>query len=113
MSVYLELLILALVVCWLVDLSGATESLLAALSRFTARYGRAPVRSLRPFTCSLCMVWWCGLAWLLVRGCFTLPCVAVVAGLAHFSRTFTQMLLFIREATLRIVSLLFRWIEQD
>lgn len=103
MNIYAELLLVAVVVVYVVDVSGATETLLGLLSRFTRRFGLPPVRSFRPFTCSLCMVWWCCLAWALIRGQLTLPTVAASAALSSVSKTLCAVFIFIRESTAHFV----------
>ena len=52
MSIYIDLLLLAAIVTWVVDCSGFTDTLLDLASSFTRRFGYGPVKNLRPFTCS-------------------------------------------------------------
>lgn len=113
MNLYVELLLVAVVVVYVVDLSGWTQTWLGWLSKFTTRRGYPPVKSLRPFSCSLCSVWWCCLLWCLVRKNFTLPSVAASAGLSFFSMTISQVLIFIRDAASELVARLTRWITKD
>ena len=104
MNIYIELLLLACVVVYIVDLSGWTETWLGWLSRFTRRYGYGDVKRLRPFSCGQCMVWWCGLAWCLFRSHLDLALVAYVAGLAFCSITLSQVFIFLREGLLWLLS---------
>ena len=113
MNLYLELLLLAAVVVYIVDLSGWTDAWLGWLSRFTARHGYGPVQQLRPFSCGQCMVWWCCLGWCLLRGAFSLPAVAASAGLAFFSRTLSDVLIFIEEVMHETIAFADRWIHRD
>ena len=113
MSIYLELLFLAVIVVYIVSLSGWTDTWLGWLSRFTARHGYGPVRSLRPFSCSQCMTWWCCLAWCLVRGQFTLPLVAYCALLAFNSLTLQNLCISIREGLLKVLRIFDEWIARD
>lgn len=113
MSIYLELPLLAVVVVYIVSLSGWTDTWLGWLSRFTARHGYGPVRSLRPFSCSQCMTWWCSLAWCLVRGQFTLPLVAYCALLAFNSLTLENLCISIREGLLKALRTFDEWIAKD
>lgn len=53
--VYLELTLVALVVIYIVDLSGFTQSWRAALT--SALHIKA-LKPLPPFDCGTCMVWW-------------------------------------------------------
>ena len=111
MSIYIELLLVTAVVVYIVDLSGFTDTLLGWASKFTARFGYGPVKNLRPFTCSLCMVWWCCLLWSIFRNNFTLPVVAYFAALSAYSITLTQSFIFIREAVLKLLRTLMKWID--
>lgn len=103
MSTATDLLCVWAVVVFVVDVSGFTDTLLGWASRFTRRYGLPPVRSLRPFTCSLCMTWWCCLVYALVTRQLTLPVVAFTALLAGLSKTLAALFIFIRESTAYLV----------
>lgn len=98
MRLFADLLLLTVVVIFIVDLSGWTDTFLGLLSRFTLRQGFGPVKSFRPLTCSKCMTWWCGLAWLAISGSLTMPWVAVVALLSFLTNTLRQFMLILREA---------------
>ena len=111
MSIYLQLLLVAAVVVYIVDLSGFTDTLLGWASKFTARWGYPPVHSLRPFTCSLCMVWWSCLLWCILRNSFTLPTIAYCAALAGLSKTLAKVFIFITESLdMLIGKLMDRWL---
>ena len=112
--IYLELLLVAAVVVFVVDLSGFTQTWLGWLSKFTARYGYGPVRELRPLSCSLCMTWWCCLLWTLTRGQFSIYTVAASAGLAFFSNTVNDVLIFLHEWATWVLSRLSpKWKKED
>ncbi len=100
MKPYTDLLILALVVIFIVDLSGFTDSWLGALSKWLGH----TVREFKPFTCSLCMTWWTGLAYALITGNFNIPVIGYVALLAFLSFPLSQVLIFIREKLLEWMS---------
>ena len=101
MNPYTDLLFLTVIVVFIVDVSGFTESWLHALSRWL----RHQVTSLKPFSCSLCMTWWSGLIYLIITGRFCLPLIAYVALMAFLSLPISEFLIFIRETLLR-------WIRQ-
>ena len=100
MNPWTDLLFLSLLVVFIVDLSGFTESWLSAFSRWLGRR----VTSVKPFTCSLCMTWWTGIVYLIVTGRFCLPLLAYVAGLAFFSFPISEGLIFIKETLLKWIS---------
>lgn len=78
---YWNLLLLALIVVFIVDVSGIVDTIKGVIGRWLGvRFER-----LKPFDCSLCMVWWCGLGYLFAVGRFSLVSVAYVALLSSFS----------------------------
>lgn len=100
MKTILDLILVALIVIYIVDLSGFTETWLSFLSHYTGR----TIREFKPFSCSLCMVWWCGLGYALIVGRFTLPVVAFVALLSFLSVPLGQLLVLVREFLNTIVN---------
>ena len=101
MNPFLDLLFLTLVVVFIVDLSGFTDSWLSAFSKWLGH----TVREFKPFTCSLCMTWWTGIVYLLVTGQFSIPLLAYVALLAFLSFPIRDFFIFIKE-------LLLKWINK-
>lgn len=100
MSIYAELPLVAVVVVFIVDLSGFTDSWRTALARFLRV---TAIRPLRPFDCSLCMTWWCCLAWAAIRGGLSLLTVTESALLAFASVPINSILIFIHEWLLFII----------
>lgn len=111
MSIYADLALLWAVIVFVVDLSGWTDTWLGWLSKFTARYGYPPVRSLRPFSCSLCMTWWAGIAYALAVGEFSLPVLAYVAGLSALSFTLRELFIFITETLTNAIAKFNKWLN--
>ncbi len=111
MSIYPQLLLLWAVVVFIVDLSGWTQTWLGWLSKFTARFGYPEVKELRPFSCSLCMTWWCGLAYAWLQDQFTLPVIAYIAGLSFLSITLRELFIFISETLTNAIAKLNRWLN--
>lgn len=87
--VYINILCLALVVIYIVDISGIVDSFKWALGRWlNIKVGR-----LKPIDCSLCMTWWVGLIYIIAIGecsIYTILCVAMTSALsAQISSTIT------------------------
>lgn len=101
MKPFLDLLFLTLIVVYVVDLSGFTDSWLRAFSRWLGR----TVKEFKPFTCSLCMTWWTGIVYLIVTGRFSIPLLAYVAALSFLSFPISQFFIFLNE-------LLLKWINK-
>ena len=102
MNPYTDILFLSLLVIYIVDVSGFTDSWLAAFSKWLGH----PVYSFKPFTCSLCMTWWAGFVYLIVTGRFCLPLLAYVALFSYLSFPISETLIFIKE-------ILLKWIRHE
>lgn len=94
MSIYPQLLLVALVTIYIVDISGFTDSWRSALAKMLHV---SRLRPIKPFDCSLCMTWWVCLAYALATGHLNLVTIAFSALLSHLSNPLAQVLIFIRE----------------
>lgn len=113
MNIYIELLIVACIVTWIVDCSGFRETLLEWATKFTARFNYGPVKSLRPFTCGLCATWWACIIYAIATGHLTLPVIAWCALLSHLSFTLAKFFIFIREGLDKIIGKLLDLCSQE
>lgn len=100
MKAIIDLILVALVTIYIVDLSGFTENWLNILSNYRGR----KITGLKPFSCSLCMVWWVCLIYAAIAGILTLPVVALIALLSLLSVPFGQLLMLIRESFLKVIN---------
>ena len=101
MNPFLDLLYLTLVVVFIVDLSGWTDTWLGYFSRWLGY----TVKEFKPFTCSLCSSWWAGIIYLIVTGQFSLGLLAYVALLAYLSFPIREFFIFLND-------LLLKWINK-
>ena len=100
MKIYIDLLMVAVITIYIVDLSGFTETLLKFISAYKGR----KITELKPFSCSLCMVWWVCLIYAVIVGNLTIPVVALIALLSLLSVPCGQLLILIREAFLKVIT---------
>lgn len=100
MNIYIDLILVALITIYIVDISGFTETWLNILSNYRGR----KITGLKPFSCSLCMVWWVCLIFSLVTGECSIPVVAFIALLSLLSVPLGQLLMLIREAILKVIN---------
>ena len=100
MKAIIDIILVALVTIYIVDLSGFTETLLKFISAYKGR----KITELKPFTCSLCMVWWVCLIYAAIAGILTIPVVALIALLSLLSVPCGQLLILIREAFLKVIT---------
>ena len=101
-SMFVDLLLVALVTTYIVDLSGFTDSWRSALAR-RMRIPESNLRPIKPFDCSLCMTWWVCLIYGTINWGFTLALVAYSALLSFLSLPMGQAMLFIRESILWLI----------
>ena len=100
MKIYIDLLMVAVITIYIVDLSGFTETWLNILSNYRGR----KITGLKPFSCSLCMVWWVCLIYAVIVGNLTIPVVALIALLSLLSVPCGQLLILIRDAFLKVIN---------
>ena len=94
MKIYIDLLMVAVITIYIVDLSGFTQSWRGLLAR---TLHIKEMRPIKPFDCSLCMTWWMCLIYACVQGDLTLYTTAWSAILSFLSIPIGQVLIFIRE----------------
>lgn len=100
MKAIVELILVAMITIYVVDLSGFTDTWLKFMSAYKGR----KITELKPFSCSLCMVWWVCLAYLVTTSQFTLSLVAFTALLSFLSIPMGQILVMLREVMLHIIN---------
>lgn len=98
--IYIELLMVAFITIFIVDLSGFTQSWRSALAKWLKVKELKPIK---PFDCSLCMTWWCCIIYALCRGQFSLPVLTYIALLAYLSLPISQLCIFIYEGMLAVI----------
>ena len=101
MRIYIDLLLIAAITIYIVDLSGFTESWRSALTRLLKAKELKPIR---PFDCGQCMTWWVGIIYSLSVGEFTLSVLAYIAALSFLSLPIGQIMIFIREGMLSVIN---------
>ncbi len=101
---YFEMLLLAFIVAFIVDVSGFVDSVRPGINAALNRPGNA---GLMPFDCSLCMCFWAGLFLCLFRG-FTLPHVAFVCICSYCERFVASAVFLFGDA----LSALLRFIDE-
>lgn len=75
----LDLTIIVAAVVFVVDISGFSATLLRVVN-YALRNSGVQLTRLKPFTCSLCMSWWCGIAYGLATGLPFLTTLAIGVG---------------------------------
>jgi hypothetical protein len=108
MKTYIDLLLIAAITIYIVDLSGFTESWRAALARWLKA---KELKALKPFDCGQCMTWWVGIIYSLCVGEFSLPILAYIAALSFLSIPMQQVFIFIREGMIFLINKMMTWYD--
>lgn len=99
---HLDLLYITILTVFVVDLSGFRATFL----RLASLLFRRPLTELKPFTCSLCVTWWAGFAYLLATDLFTWGNLAYVAALSFATYPIAQAGMLARDLILKLISIL-------
>lgn len=114
MNTLLNLLLLTVIVCFVIDISGIVNSIkrLYLKKMFKLTNPDISVLTWKPFDCSLCMTWWTGIIYLLCVGEFTLVNFAFVAGLAALSSEISEFIRLIKDIISKIESLIQKLLQK-
>lgn len=94
--IYIDLLLVALVTIYIVDLSGFTQSWRALVAKFIGVSEKA-LKPLPPFDCGLCMTWWVCIIYALCCSQLNIYTLAYSALLSFLSVPLGQVLMVARE----------------
>lgn len=97
----MEVLIIAAIVVFIVDLSGVVQSISELLWKVTKLPYKGWILP-KPFSCSLCLTFWFGLLYLLIAGKFTLTGVLLVCLASWFTPVISTILISVRDLFIKL-----------
>lgn len=100
----LKLFYITLIVVFVIDHSGIIDTIKGAM----AKWLKVRDVRLKPFDCSLCSVWWCGLIAIAIERQFTLGNIVAVAMFALFADKIADTLTLLRDATSKAINKLYK-----
>lgn len=108
----LEVFLIAVIVVLIVDISGFIDSLKSGL-RYISTKGKmsSPDYSLKPLDCSLCCTFWTGLIYVIAIGEFSIWMLVWILLMSTFTPVIKDMILFIRDLMIKIISRLYEGIQ--
>lgn len=108
MNTLLALFCIAVIMVFLVDISGAVESFLGLLKWVLTKGKMSDGKYiLKPFSCSLCMTWWCGLAYLLVTTQLTLPYLTALCIICALTGVIKNLIILIEDLMTTLINLVY------
>lgn len=109
--IYLKLLLISLIIVYIIDISGAVDEFIRPLVIRALKLPKNANLKLKPISCSLCMMFWVGLIYLLIVHAFTIPNIAYVCLLSFLTIHIKGMILYIREFLIWIENKLYKLIN--
>ena len=97
MKLYFELLAIAAMWVFVLDISGFWKEASAAVKRWLTGGKMHRPFQLKPFSCSLCMTFWTGIVYLLFTGHLTVGNLAYVCLLAFLTPRIKDLLLVVSD----------------
>lgn len=95
MSTIIDLILLQVIIVFIIDLSGIIPNIKNTISSYLTKDKiKSSNFSIKPFDCSLCMMHWVGLIYIICTG-FSIPLYCVVCILSLFTNPVSNALLTI------------------
>lgn len=115
MSNFTNLLALAAIVCYIVDVSGFIDTLKEAIFRLINSGVDVQYRdySLKPFDCSLCAVWWATLTYTVISNGWTTSIIDVLicALLSIYAGVISDTLMLTRDVLIKFIDKIYTLIK--
>lgn len=108
MKLTIDILTIAVICVFIIDLSGFVDTIKDAMGRWL----KIRVGSLKPFDCSLCSTFWVGLLWIICTGQFSLINILLVAMAAFCTTIIKEIIMTGKEAVMALLRLLNRLIDK-
>lgn len=112
MNVYIDLLLLAIIVVSITDLSGFIDTLKHWIWKWVWRDKREYRDfSIKPIGCSYCSLHWTGLIYLIITNQFTLLFYAYLLFLCYMTPIIKDCLQMVKDICIRILDMLYTYLE--
>lgn len=110
---YLDVLMISLIVCYIIDVSGITEIIKQTIWKWVYG-GKLEYKgfTIKPFDCSRCMCFWVGLIWCLCTAHFQLYHLLYVCLMSLLSEQFSNFITIIQMGVQRLADALYDYIER-
>lgn len=96
-----DIILISLVCVFVIDCTDIIPTLKRRISNII--YHRDVDISIKPFECSLCMSFWCGLAYLLCTHSFSLPLLFLVCLSSYFTPVYKELYNLLTDMTQTLI----------
>lgn len=104
----LDLFLITIIICFLIDISGIIETIEWWLSKWLKVSCKVP----KPFSCSLCMTFWVGLIWISIFD-FTLFNLLFVCLFAALSEEISNFIIIIKQLVHWVIDAIALWLQKQ
>jgi len=108
MRCLIDILLLAAIIVFVVDLSGFTQT----WKKWLGKWLGVQIGDVPPLDCSLCLTFWAGLVYLIVEHDFTIPALAYLALVSYCTGLMGEILTAVRELIAALVRYLWKLIDK-
>lgn len=106
--IYLNLLLIAVIVVIIIDISGIIEDIKCRISKILTKGKIAKTDyRLKPFDCSFCMNFWVGLIFIILIGQFSILLLAYILLLSVLTPVIKETILLIKDTILKIINIIY------
>lgn len=100
----MELLLLALVITYCIDVSGFWNEFTSMVSGWLTNGKIHKPIELKPFSCPKCLTFWTGLVWIIATGAFSIPMLAYVCLLSYMTTVFAEVMYLTMDSIKSIIN---------
>ena len=101
----IDILLLAVIVVIIIDISGITDSIKSLIKRIVTKGMMSdPNYSLKPLDCSFCMTFWSGVVYMMITHSLSLWMTAYLLGICVLTPVIKDIFILIRETLLKIIN---------
>lgn len=108
MNLYLQILVIQCIVCYVIDLSGAPENLCKPILRKIFNIKKETNIKLPLIGCSLCTGLWTNLIYVIIIGKFSLYTLGVICLISFLSMNISGLLRWIQELLIKFETILYK-----
>lgn len=112
MKIMLELFIIAVIIVFIIDLSGALDSFKHSI--WKRLFKGMPYKEdwrLKPLDCSLCMTWWIGLLYILITSQFSILMVGYIALIAFMTPVIKDCMILIKDMITKLIDIVYKYLD--
>lgn len=101
----IDLLLITTIIVFIIDLSGFIQEIETIIwRRYFPKLPRDIIHIPKPFSCSLCLTFWSGLAYLIITGQISIPLIAFTCLLAYSTPIIGDILQGLKDLLIRLTS---------